>query len=263
MRAAVFFLCAVVLVGVSVFVLGKNHSGSAPVFYAKVIAKTAETLLDSDTVNWAGFDINRQTTEKPYPQICREAKNNKRLLASQNVGEAGKAFETMLVDEIIPYWYGTEWDFNGHTDTPGQGMVACGYFVSTTLQHLGVNVNRFHLAQQTPENEAKSLAASGKVTEISGADNAENLAKIKESIGDGICFVGLGRSHVGFLLKRKDELFFAHSSYFAPRAVTIELAAKSPIFCAYDKYYIVELSNSEAFVKKWLNNEKIEVIKNQ
>lgn len=262
MRTA-FVLLSFVLLGLASFVFLKKNGGPRPEFYAKVIAKQAENLLDSDTVNWADFDIKRQPSATPYPQVCREAKNKKRLLASQNVGEAGKAFESLLLDKIIPYWYGTEWDFNGHTDTPGQGTVACGYFVSTTLQHLGVNVNRYQLAQQTPQNEAKSLADGGAVIEISGEKTAENLANIKAAIGEGICFVGLGRSHVGFLIKRKDELFFAHSSYFEPRAVTIELAAKSPVFCAYDKYYIVELSNSESFVKNWLKNEKIEVINNQ
>jgi hypothetical protein len=125
-----------------------------------------------------------------------------------------------------------------------------------------VNVNRYHLAQQTPENEAKSLAAGGEVIEISGADNSENLAQIKHSIGEGICFVGLGQSHVGYLLMRKEMLFFIHSSYLSPSAVTIELASKSPIFNAYDKYYIVELSNNKTFVQRWINNESIEVIKN-
>jgi len=36
--------------------------------------------------------------------------------------------------EIFPFWYGTEWDFNGTTQQPGTGRIACGYFVSTVLQ---------------------------------------------------------------------------------------------------------------------------------
>ncbi len=229
MKTAAIIFCIVAL-GAFVFVMGKKSSGSKPVFYAKVIAKQAENLLDSDTVNWADFDIKRKPAERPYIEICQKAKNKKQQLASQKVDEAGKVFETLLLNEIIPYWYGTEWDFNGHTDTPGEGKVACGYFVSTTLLQIGVNLNRYELAQQTPENESKSLATGGKVIEISGEDISENLANIKAAIGDGICFVGLGRSHVGFLVKRKDELFFAHSSYLSPGVVIIELASKSPVF---------------------------------
>ncbi len=262
MRTA-YFLLSLFLSGLAVFVLVKKFGDSKPVFYAKVIAKQAANLLNSNTVNWADFDIKRKPAERPYTEICQKAKNKKQQLASQKVDEAGKVFETLLLNEIIPYWYGTEWDFNGHTDTPGEGKVACGYFTSTTLQHVGMNLNRYELAQQTPENEAKSLATGGKVIEISGEDNSQNLANIKKAIDDGICFVGLGRSHVGFLVKRKGELFFAHSSYLSPGTVTIELAANSPVFCAYDRYYIVELSNSKVFIKKWLNNEKLKVIKHQ
>ncbi len=257
------FLVCIILCGVFAIFLSKKYCGSKPVIYAKVIAKKAESLLESDTINWADFDIKLKPMGGNYPQICREAKNKRKWLASKEVSEIGGYFETMLMDEIIPFWYGTKWDFYGHTDTPGVGEVACGYFVSTTLQHIGVGVNRYQLAQQTPENEAISLAADGEVIEVSGESSSENLAQIKKAVGDGICFVGLGRSHVGYLLKRKEELFFIHSSYFSPRAVIIELASKSPVFCAYDKYYIVELSNNKAFVQRWLNNESIEVIKNQ
>lgn len=259
----VLFVFSLVLAFIAVFVLIQKCGGSKPAFYAKIITKQAENLLNKDTVNWSAFDIKLKPDGRSYAEICRNAKNSKLKLASQNVDEAGTAFEMLLLDEIIPYWYGTEWDFDGHTDTPKTGKVACGYFVSTTLQQVGVNLNRYELAQQTPENEAKSLAGGEKLIEISGANNSENLANIKKSIAEGICFVGLGSSHVGFLVKRKGELFFAHSSYLSPGTVTIELAAKSPVFCAYDKYYIVELSNGSAFIKKWLNNEKLKVIKNQ
>ncbi|MCC6723545.1 MAG: hypothetical protein IT258_03485 [Saprospiraceae bacterium] len=262
MKTASVLLTLLLATGLAGFILVKKFAGSKPAFYAKIIAKQAEHLLQSDTVNWTDFDIRIEPYE-PYAAVCQRAKTRRTQLASKTIQEAGSAFETMLLNEIIPHWYGTEWDFFGHTDTPGQGKVACGYFVSTTLQHLGVNVNRFHLAQQTPLNEANTLAAGTEVIEISGESTAENLANIKKAIGEGICFVGLGSSHVGFLVKRRGELFFAHSSYLSPGTVTIEKAAWSPVFCAYDQYYIVELSNNKAFVKKWLNNEKLKVIKHQ
>ncbi len=256
-----FVLLNLLLVGLAALVLVKKYGGTKPAFYAKIIAKQAENLLQSDTVNWAEFDIRQVPDERYYAEVCREAISKRRQLASQNFGEVGRAFEALLLNGIIPHWYGTEWDFNGHTNVPGEGQVACGYFVSTTLQHLGVNVNRYQLlAQQTPENEARSLAAGSEVIEISGESTAQNLANIEEAIGNGICFVGLGRSHVGFLIKRNGTLFFAHSSYLSPRVVTIEQANKSPVFCAFDRYYIVELSNNRAFLKKWLNNEQLTVI---
>lgn len=263
MRKAAFLFCTVLLVVGAYLVLVKKFSAPKPAFYAKIIAKKAETLLETDTTNWADFDIKRKPQHNDYAQTCLLVKANRKSLASKEASEIGQQFEQCLINEIIPYWYGTTWSFDGHTYKPGQGEIACGYFVSTTLQHVGVNVNRYQLAQQTPENEAKSLAIEGEVIEVSGANSAENMAQIKSKIADGICFVGLGRGHVGYLLKRKNELFFLHSSYFTPGTVTVELASKSPVFCAYDQYYIVELSSNEAFLKHWLSNQKIEVIKDK
>ncbi|MFT5617115.1 MAG: hypothetical protein ACI85I_000331 [Arenicella sp.] len=40
------------------------------------------------------------------------------------------ALTESLINQIIPFWYGTEWDFNGYTAIPNQGEIACGYFVS-------------------------------------------------------------------------------------------------------------------------------------
>lgn len=263
MRKAAFLFCTVTLAIVAYLVLVKKFGDSKPAFYARVIAKEAETLLENDTVNWESFEIKRQPERSNYAQTCSQVKAGKKLLNSKETSKIGTQFEQFLVDEIIPHWYGTIWSFDGHTDRPLQGEIACGYFVSTTLQHVGVNINRYQLAQQRPENEAKSLAIGSEIIEVEGENSAENIALIKSKISDGICFVGLGRSHVGYLLKRKNELFFIHSSYFTPGTVTVELASKSPVFCAYTHYYIVELSNNEVFLKRWIDNMKIEVIKDK
>lgn len=264
MRKAAFLFCLAMLLAVGCYwVLVKRFSASKPAFYAKIITKEAETLLENDTVNWADFDIQLKPKRSSYAQACEIAKAGRKSLASKELGEIGRQFEAYLMDEIIPHWYGTVWSFDGHTEVPKQGKIACGYFVSTTLQQLGVNVNRYQLAQQRPENEAKSLALGGEVIEVTGTGSTENIAQIKSKIADGICFVGLGQSHVGYLLKRKNELFFLHSSYFTPGTVTVELASASPVFCAYDHYYIVQLSNNEAFLKRWLSHQKIEVIKDK
>ena len=262
-KAALLSIASLLTVlGLYVFLI-KKHDNLRPAFYAKVVAKKVESAFETDTVNWQGFGIQLTPKRSDYSLSCQLAKANRKTPASMEVSEIGKRFEVSLMDEIIPHWYGTAWSFDGHTDVPKQGEIACGYFVSTTLQHVGVNVNRYQLAQQWPENEAKSLALGGEVIEVTGNNSTENIAQMKSKIGEGICFVGLGRSHVGYLLKRKNELFFLHSSYFTPGTVIIELASKSPVFCAYDEYFIVELSNNEAFLKRWLNNQKIEVIKDK
>ena len=91
---------------------------------------------------------------------------------------SGEDFENYLVNEIIPHWYGTEWDFNGYTAVPNQGVIACGYFVSTTLLHMGINVNRYKMAQQAGLYEAQTLALSeDNYRTIRGIDSLEVILK--------------------------------------------------------------------------------------
>ena len=48
-----------------------------------------------------------------------------------------ESFYYVMTDSVFPHWMGTKWDFNGVSNVPGKGMIACGYFVSTTLKHVG------------------------------------------------------------------------------------------------------------------------------
>src|SRR5688572_6084486 len=44
------------------------------------------------------------------------------------------------------HWQNTPWDFNGTTTMPRQGVIACGFFVTTLLQDMGLSINRRELA---------------------------------------------------------------------------------------------------------------------
>ena len=136
--------------------------------------------------------------QNSYLQICQKIQKEKNTTDSLSI-----FLEEVLVNNIFPYWYGTPWEFNGHTDVPNKGKIACGYFVSTTLKHLGFNLNRYKLAQQLPVHEAKTISLGEPILEIDNDDFEVCLEKIKTSLTEGIYFVGLEASHVGFLLKRK------------------------------------------------------------
>src|SRR5687768_9423034 len=55
--------------------------------------------------------------------------SKKRLLE-----EAKKKFLLNIETRLFPFWEGTDWDFNGTTEVPGKGSIACGYFVTTILR---------------------------------------------------------------------------------------------------------------------------------
>ncbi|MEK7253140.1 MAG: hypothetical protein AAB316_00215 [Bacteroidota bacterium] len=232
----------------------------------KAGVKHLENAVSQDTLDWQKFGIQLTPPEKSYVETRRFVAAEKAALSTANpdvsgqtLADAGKRFEELLLNQRIPHWYGTKWDFYGHTETPRQGEIACGYFVSTTLKHIGLNLDRYKLAQQAPENEAKSLSLGSPVIEIRGEEMDEKLAAIKQAIQPGICFVGLGSSHVGYLLFRQDELFFIHASYFSPDEVVAQRAGESSIFSAFNHYYLVELSNNAAFIEHWLSGEQVQV----
>ncbi len=147
-------------------------------------------------------------------------------------------------------------DCEGHTATPQQGMIACGYFVSTTLQHMGLNLNRYKFAQRAPINEAKTLCENDSLRTIS--DSLANvISAIKQQYADGIYFIGLESYHVGFLLKRQSEVFFIHSNYLAPAEVTIERASDSEALSYCSKFYLSKVSYNDALMEQWLSYNEI------
>lgn len=183
-----------------------------------------------------------------YTKVKSQAEQLRKEQAS------GTVFEDHLLNQIIPHWYGTEWDFNGYTDVPNQGVIACGYFVSTTLKHMGINLNHYHLAQQAGLNEAKSLAIVD-----SNYFTVYGIEKLKISMNqekDGIYFVGLD-NHVGYLLKRNAQLYFIHSNYIDDK-VMIEKIDESAAFSS-NIYVVAEISTNETLMKYWHSGEVVKI----
>jgi len=210
--------------------------------------QTLSTVKSSDT-----YKIIKQEIEAQRNQL-----NTKKL----HIDSIGSIFEASLIHKIIPFWEGTEWSFEGHTSKPKSGQIACGYFVSTTLQDIGLNLNRYKLAQQSPINEARSLSLNTEVKEISEQSKTANILAIKKYLKEGIHFIGFDEGHVGYILKRKDELYLIHSNYINAIGVEIEPIAKSEVFDSYNKYYIVQLSTNKALLNCWKNGKKVEIIQN-
>ncbi len=204
---------------------------------------------DSTAVDSANLQINLVPSGN-YVALKAEIKKKK----ATHYAKAD--FEHYLLDQIIPHWYGTEWDFNGYTATPNEGVIACGYFVSTTLEHIGLIVNRYHLAQQAGLNEAKSLALdASKYFTVYGW---EALSGKMDTYEDGIYFVGLD-NHVGYLYKEAGVLYFIHSNYIEDR-VMIEKAQFSEAFES-NIYVVAELSTNELLRKKWRKGERVLVVR--
>lgn len=172
---------------------------------------------------------------------------------------AGKDLEDLLIKGLFPFWYGTAWDFNGYTNVPGEGKIACGYFVSTTLKHAGFVVNRYRLAQQSAKKACNVLACTIPLKHVV-TDQVEVFKKSCTSLEEGLYAIGLDY-HIGFLLYRKGRFFFIHSTFVGADGVILEKIEDSPAFYS-TSYYVGTVSTNRLLIKKWLLEEEILVPKN-
>jgi len=169
------------------------------------------------------------------------------------LNQASAYFTKALLNEIIPYWYGTEWDFNGYTDIPNEGEIACGYFVSTTLKHMGLQLNRYKMAQQASKLEVESIAIQKNKVIFFGQ---EELSKHIKNLSEGLYIVGLD-NHVGYLYKHKGLSYFVHSSYVTDR-VMIEYTNTSEAFPS-SLYYLAPITANKELLEKWLLGQPIKI----
>ncbi|MEP1488168.1 MAG: hypothetical protein ABJK28_07050 [Algibacter sp.] len=172
------------------------------------------------------------------------------------IDSASSYLYSKLINEIVPHWYGTPWDFNGHTNIPNKGEIACGYFVSTTLKHLGFNLNRYKMAQQSGLIEAQVLQEKLNLKIYRNHSYGVLKTKLNQVYDDGVYFVGLD-NHVGYVLIIDKEFYFLHSSYYDDK-VMIELAKESPCFDS-NIYVFAEITTNKDLVKHWIFNDLLVV----
>jgi hypothetical protein len=200
-----------------------------------------------------GIGLQKKKFREQYEAALSQTEKKKIL------SEAGKYLHKTLLDTIFPYWYGTEWDFNGYTDKPGEGLVACGYFVSTPLRHCGFNLNRFKVAQQASLAIVKIVSCGDSVLSYRGMNSQEFLQKTKGKLKDGLYVVGLD-NHTGFLLYEKGEVYFIHSSYLDPGSVVREKASGSMALGTSQVFVLCNISSNVKLIKKWIMGEEIKKI---
>jgi len=209
------------------------------------LQKSKETVL-------ASYYIEKESIKTLRNQIVEDLNRN-----TIEMDSVKSSFTNHLVYRLIPHWYGTKWNFDGHTAIPNQGEISCGYFVSTTLRDMGLNLNRYKLAQKSPIDEAKMISCGSEIKTITAPDTETAIGDICEVTPEGVSFIGFDEGHVGFLLKQDGALFLIHSNYLFPNAVCMERIEDSSVFKKFSKFYIVEISTNERLLQYWLNGVEI------
>ncbi len=221
-----------------------------------------EYWIDEDTCShkWTS-QFEDYATLKAYSESLRK-QLYQRYIALRGedshlfLDSVGHVYGLLIAKEFIPHWLGTGWTYNGHTDIPKEGTVACGYLVSTIFKHSGININRYKLAQQAASNGAKTIL---------GTNRAPNFVRYDaifdhlNGLPDGLYKVGLN-NHTGFLWLENMKAYFLHSTFIGNEGVKIEDVTCSMAFNYSSIFQIVPISNNHFLIKKWLSGNAVRVI---
>ncbi len=161
----------------------------------------------------------------------------------------------VFVDSLLPYWYGTPWDFNGVTREPGKGSIACGSFVVFTLQDAGFKIPT-KLLQLASEKIIKYLSQPEDIRRFPNSAPMQKIEQWLRQKGEGLYIVGLD-CHVGFIINKNGKLSFCHSSYFNPPLMVVnqDFNEESPL--TYSRYRVIGKIFSNEMMKNWLLGKPI------
>jgi hypothetical protein len=184
-----------------------------------------------------------------YQSVINEIKKDRASLKANNMSQDScrSYFLDRFEHDVFPHWVGTQWDYNGYTNEPGEGkMIACGYFVSTPLKHMGFNWNRYKLAQMYSMNIVETVC-----NDMTKYTDRPTLINELKGLENNLYIVGLD-SHVGMLLKTDTQLWFVHSNYYGLSGPEKEVASMSQAFSDTESWYVGTLL-SDVNIDKWLN----------
>ena len=191
--------------------------------------------------------------------ISVREKINAQYVAADSLGKDSlirysQEFLRNITQEVFSYWYKTQWDFNGITQTPQQGKIACGYFVTTVIRDVGFDIPRCAWGQLASETMIKKINPSVKRFSNKSIQIVIDYFKNRP---DGIYVVGLD-THVGFVNKEGRQLKFIHSNYYQPEigVMAENLKGDNPINDS--SYRIIGQLFHYEMAKKWILNEKYE-----
>lgn len=197
--------------------------------------------------------------EKPYNELKQEAKDKKAYFLKEykaaptqvqkdSVVQEAQKYLLNASDDFFKAWYNTPWTFHGHSQTPKEGTIACGYFVTTTLQDMGFNIPRVFWAQQASEYMIKKVTS-----DIKRFHNKpmKDVVDYIESNGEGLYIVGLDR-HIGYIYYIGGKMTFVHANYYRPKigVMSEPLIGRNPLNDS--KYRVVGKIFGKEMVLNWM-----------
>lgn len=239
----------------------KRDSSAIPARETAYMEVFEQESASVDSAEVEAINIKYDSLKKAIAAKRRSLANSYSAATSDSAGniiikKAREYLLQILTNDLFPLWYGTVWDFDGITETPLKGEIACGYFISTTLKHAGFKLERYKLAQQGATNIVRTLCSNSMRI---GNSDTDKLFEYVNQQGRGLYIVGLDY-HVGFIHKSEEGIFFIHSNYLEPLVVMREKAAESEALRMSDNFVIGNLLANESLIEKWLASDFIPTV---
>jgi hypothetical protein len=164
----------------------------------------------------------------------------------------------LTLPEMMRCWLGTAYDFNGTASKPGDGRIACGYYVATVLMDAGFRVNRYQLAKQPSGNILHSFLDKDACRLTVGKPYEAFAAELSQS-EPGIYLIGLD-THVAFAIPEGAAGFrFIHASGSRPWCVVDEGRDEALVLQRSNWRMLGNLTACPKVIRRWLSAEKIVV----
>lgn len=186
-----------------------------------------------------------------------ELKNNlrKHLIVGEKemMQQSVECFTNLIYQSYFDIWEGTPWAFYGTTRTPQKGTIACGYFVTTVLEDMGVPIKRVEMAKTYSEKMIRTLVQTENIKKYTPFNLAKFVAELSKK-NDGVYLAGLD-NHTGFIVVKNHEVYFIHSSVIFPGCVVREKALES-VALQINRYTVLGcLTQDKAFMNAWLTSK--------
>lgn len=215
----------------------------------------AEVVPKPDPERYAVLVKELEQWRSELAEKHRTARNS---AAREAVEHDARVLLELVLPEMMRCWLGTPWDFHGIAERPGEGKIACGYFVSTVLRDAGFRVDRFKLAKQPSENILRTFLPRASCTLSVGKSYAE-FARDAALLDPGVYVVGLD-THVAFLVVPGDGGFrFIHSSGSKPWRVVDEARDEAEVLKRSSWRMLGNLTAEASVLRRWLEGERIAV----
>ena len=216
-------------------------------------AKKEKPVPDLDRYHFLEMELKRWRRDLVIQY--RKASSPEQKAAVEH--DARVILETIM-PEMMRCWLGTGYDFNGVAELPGQGKIACGYFVSTLIRDAGFKVNRYKLAQQPSQNIIRTFVGE-EHCQLRVGEKYDHYADWVETMEPGIYLMGLD-THVGFLVNDRNGMRFLHSSAIHKSGV-VEESREQALSIKWSHWRMLGYFTADPKVMRiWLADDKVLVV---